>query len=172
LREARGDHPPANRALQRAEGEDHPQPPFQLSAQRAAPQEVQERQKIDRADHAPEQAVAPFPPEDGLELRKAHASVEFAVLRDGLVALKCLHPLRLIERRQRAGNRLPLHDRQSGFGEPRGAADQHHDRDQGGNRDQPPFDGGELRGLLCGTSGHSPVSKPEKASLIELARPL
>src|SRR5437016_2564296 len=78
LREARRDHPPADPTLQRAEGEDHPQPPFQLSTQRAAPQEVQERQKIDRADRAPEQAVAPFPPEDGLELCKAHAGVEFA----------------------------------------------------------------------------------------------
>ncbi len=154
MREARRDHPPADRALQCSKGEDQPQPPLQLSAQRAAPQEVQERQKIDRADHAPEQAVAPFPPEDGLELRKAHAGVEFAVLRDGLVAFERLHPLRLVERRQRAGNRLPFDDRQSGFGEPRGAADQHHDRNQRGDHDQPPSDGAEMRGLLCGTSGH------------------
>ena len=174
LCEARRDHPPADRALQRAEGEDHPQPPFQLSAQRAAPQEVQERQQIDRADHAPEQAVAPFPPEDGLELRKAHAGVEFAVLRDGLVALERLRPLRLVERRQRAGNRLPLDDRQSGFRQPRGAADQHHDRDQRGDHDQPPSDGAEMRGLLCGTSGHKTrlEAAPLKARLIELARPL
>ncbi len=152
--QARSDHPPADRALQRAKGEDHPQPPLQLSAKRAAPQEVQERQQIDRADHAPEQPVAPFPPEDGLELRKAHAGVEFAVLRDRLVALERLRPLRLVERRQRAGNRLPLDDRQSGFRQPRGAADQHHDRDQRGDRDQPPSDGGGMRSLLCGTTGH------------------
>src|SRR5947207_14811735 len=87
LREARRDHPPADPTLQRAEGEDHPQPPFQLSTQRAAPQEVQERQKIDRTDRAPEQAVAPFPPEAGLELCTAHASVDVAELRDGLVPL-------------------------------------------------------------------------------------
>src|SRR5438128_10318041 len=95
LREPRRDHPPADRALQYAKGEDQPQPPLQLSAKRATPQEVQERQKINRADHASEQAVAPFPPENGLELRKAHAGVEFPVLRDALVALEPLHPLRL-----------------------------------------------------------------------------
>ena len=114
---------------------------FSSVLEHAAPQEEQERQQIDRADHAPEQPVAPFPPEDRLELGEAHAGVEFAILRDGLVALERLRPLRLVERRQRAGDGLPLDDRQSGFRQPRGAADQHHDRDQGGDRDQPPSDG-------------------------------
>jgi hypothetical protein len=77
-----------------------------------------------------------------------------AILRDGLVAREGLLPLRVVERRQCTGDRLPLHDRQSGFGEPRRTADQHHDRDQGGNRDQPPFDGSGRRGLEGGMSGH------------------
>ncbi len=172
MRQARRHHPPADRALQRAEREDHPQPLLQLGTERAAPQEEQERQQIDRADHAPEQAVAPFPPEDGLEFMKAHAGVEFAVLRDGLVALERLQPLRLVERRQRAGDRLPFDDRQSGFGQPRGAADQHHDRDQRGHDDQPPFDGAVIWALLCGTSGHETRLAAPMARLIELARPL
>src|ERR1700709_1933646 len=71
--EARGHHPPADRTLQRAETEDQPQPPLQLGSEHAAPEEEQERQQIDRADHAAEQPVAPFPPEDGLELAETHA---------------------------------------------------------------------------------------------------
>ena len=172
LREAGGDHPPADRALQRAEAEDQPQPPLQLGTQHAAPQEEQERQQIDRADHAPEQPVAPFPPEDGLEFRKAHAGVEFAILRDGLVALERLRPLRLRQRRQRAGDRLPLDDRQAGFREPRGAADQHHDRDQGGDRKQPPSDGAACGASLCGTSGHKTRLESCRKALIGLPRPL
>ena len=149
-RKARRHHPPADRALQRAETEDQPQPPPQIRGQHAAPHEPEKRQQIGDADHAPEQPVAPFPPENRLELGKRHAGVDFAILRDGLVGLERLRPLRLVERRQHAGDRLPLDDRKPGFGQPRGAADQHHQRDQRGDRDQPPSDGADLRGLLCG----------------------
>ena len=113
----------------------------------------EKRQQIGNPDHAPEQPVAPFPPENRLELGQIHAGVEFAILRDGLVGVERLRPLLLIERRQRAGDRFPLDDREPGFGQTRGAADQHHDRDQGGDREQPPSDGAVWR-LLCGNSGH------------------
>src|SRR5258706_11952918 len=105
LRKPRGYHPPADRALQRAEAEDQPQTPPQLRAQNAAPEKPEKRQQVGDADHAPEQPVAPFPPEDRLELAKIHAGVEFAILRNGLVGLECLRPLLLSERRQRAGDR-------------------------------------------------------------------
>src|ERR1700709_2489679 len=103
LRQARRHHPPADRALQRAEAEDDPQPALQLKAQRAAPEKKKERQQIGDADEAAEQPVAPLPPEDGLELVEIHAGVEFAILRDGLIARKRLTPLRVIQRRQRSG---------------------------------------------------------------------
>src|SRR5579863_9770140 len=48
-------------------------PPPQLTAEKSAPKEVKEREQIGHADHAPEQPVAPFPPEDCLELIETHA---------------------------------------------------------------------------------------------------
>src|ERR1700688_3509959 len=97
LRKPRGYHPPADRALQRAEAEDQPQPPPQVRAQSAAPEKPEKRQQVGDADRAPEQPVAPFPPEDGLELAKIHAGVEFAILRNGLVGVERLCPLLLSE---------------------------------------------------------------------------
>src|SRR4051812_33430701 len=107
LRQARCHHPPAYRALQRAEGEDDPQLALQVATQSAAPEEPQKRQQIGDADKAAEQPVAPLPPEDDLEFIETHAGVEFAILRDGLIALKRLAPLSVIKRRQRSGDRLP-----------------------------------------------------------------
>ncbi len=147
-------HPPADRPLQCAEAKDQPQPPPQVRPQNAAPQEPEKRQQVRDSDRAPQQPVAPFPPENRLELPKIHAGVEFAILRNGLVGVERLCPLLLSERRQRAGDRFPLDDRKSGFGETCGAADQHHDRDQYGDREQPPSDGAVVWNLVCGNSGH------------------
>src|ERR1700738_1274914 len=102
LRQTGGHHPPAHAALQRAEAEDDPEPPPEIRAEDAAPQKPEKRQQIDGADHAPEQTVTPFPPENRLELTKRHAGVEFAILRNGLVGVECLRPLLLAERRQRS----------------------------------------------------------------------
>ena len=99
--------------------------------------------------------MAPFPPEDRLERSEGHAGVERVILRDGLVGIERLRPLRLGERRQRAGDRLPFDDRKPGLGEPRGAADQHHDRDQERDRKQPPADGAFLGRALCGNRSHA-----------------
>src|SRR5258705_5612271 len=108
MRKSGRHHPPADPALQRAETEDQPQPSPQPRAQSAAPQEPEKRQQIGNPDRAPQQPMAPLPPENGLELGKTHAGVEFAILRDGLVGFERLPPLLLTERRQRAGERLPL----------------------------------------------------------------
>ena len=83
--EARGHHPPADRALQRAEPEDEPQQRAQRRRHGAAPQEEQKRQQERRADHAAKQTVRPFPPINRLERVEAHAAVDLAVLRDGLI---------------------------------------------------------------------------------------
>ncbi len=166
LRKPGRHHPPADHALQCAETEDQPQPPPQVGAQSAAPQEPEKRQQIGDPDHAPEQPVAPFPPENRLELGEIHAGVEFAILRNGLVGVERLRPLLLIERRQRAGDRLPLDDRKPGFGETRGAADQHHDRDQRGDR----------KAATSGRRGYAGLVGREyrssKLRLNEFARPL
>jgi len=138
LGQARRDHPPPHRTLQRTEREDAPQPTFQVAGQKAAPHEPQERQQIDQTDHPPEQAVAPFPPEDGLELMQRHAGIEFAILRDRLIALERLVPLLLVERRQRSGHRLPFDDGKAGFRKTRRATDQHHQRDQSRQDHEPP----------------------------------
>ncbi len=152
--EPRGHHPPADRALQPAKPENDPQPALEIAAlQPAPPQKPQEGQQIDPADHAPQQPVAPFPPEDGLELVEAHAVVEFAILRNGLVGLERIRPCLLGQRRQGASHRLPLDDRQSGFGEARGAADQHHGDDQGRDGHEPDPHGTQMT-RLNGAVGH------------------
>src|SRR5262249_44285201 len=92
LREARGHHPPADRALQCAEAEDQPEPAPQLRTYAGARQEIEERQQIDNADDASELPMAPFPPEDRLEVSQTHAGVELAILRDQLVAFERLLP--------------------------------------------------------------------------------
>ena len=70
--EAGGHHPPADRALQRAESEDR------STAARRSPAAIQPRHRNQRngsRNAAPisraEQPVRPFPPEDGLELGEA-----------------------------------------------------------------------------------------------------
>src|SRR5271168_3106680 len=110
-RKPRGNHPPSNRALQRAESEDPPQPPLQFAADNAAPQKPEKRQQIGCADHPPQEPMAPLPPENRLELLKRHAGVHLAILRNRLVGVEGLRPCRLTKRRQATCDRLPLNDR-------------------------------------------------------------
>ncbi len=144
LRKPGGHHPPADDALQRAEAEDQREPPPQFPTQNATPEKPEKRQQISNADHAPEQPVAPFPPENRLEFGKTHAGVEFTILRNGLVGVERLRPLLFTQGRQSSADRFPLDDRKPGFGETRGAADQHHDRDQRCDPEQPPSDSADL----------------------------
>ena len=90
---------------------------------------------------AAHQPVRPFPPEDGLELGERHPAVELRELRDGLVLVEFGLPRGVAQRRQRAGDRLPLDDREAGLGEPRRAADQHHREDQRRDGIEPQPDG-------------------------------
>ena len=62
----------------------------------------------DDADEPAPQAVDIFPEEDALEVGERHAGVDRVVLRDRLVALEFGRPLRLVERREHARDRLPL----------------------------------------------------------------
>jgi hypothetical protein len=110
LGEPRGHHPPAHRALHRAQGENPRQGDAEPAIDPAAPHQPQERQQEHRADQAAEHPVAPLPPEDGLELLEAHATIDALILRDGLVFIEFRLPIGLRQRRHDPGDRLPFDD--------------------------------------------------------------
>ena len=86
---------------------------------------IQERQQEDRAHDASQQPMEILPPEDALEARERHVVVAQAEFGRQAVLGERLVPLRVVERRQRAHDGLPLDDRESGMREARHAA--HHD---------------------------------------------
>ena len=108
-----GDHPPADRAERGAEEEDGQQPGAQVRLDLAAPQEPEQRKQEHGADQPRQHAMRPLPPVDRLEIREAHSRIAFAVLRNGLVLVELDLPGPLVERRQDAGDRLPLDDREA-----------------------------------------------------------
>ena len=75
-----------------------------------------------------------------LEAVERHVRIEPGELRDLLVAVELGLPFRAAQRRKDAGDRLPLGDGEAGFGQPRRAADQHHQKDEARDRDQPEAD--------------------------------
>ena len=85
-----------------------------------------------------EEAVRPFPPEDRLEIRQAHALVDQLVFGNLLILGEFLLPLGFAQRRNDAVDRLPFGDRKAGIGQPGRSADQNHQHDQQGNPVQPP----------------------------------
>ena len=98
LREAGRNHPPANRTERRARGKNTPQPHAQARRNSAAREEYEKWQEEDRARQSCQQPVRPFPPVDRLEGVEAHATVEFAILRNGLVfaRIRCAIGLRRV----------------------------------------------------------------------------
>ena len=81
--------------------------------------------------------MRPFPPKDGLEPIQRHVRIELGELRDLLVPVELGLPLGAAERRKNARDRLPLCDGEAGFGEPRCAPNQHHEKDEARDGDQP-----------------------------------
>ena len=153
--EARGHHPPADEALERAKGENAGEAPAQAADDLAAGEEPQEGQGEDYADEPAQQAMAPLPGENGLEAAQVHVGKQFPILRDMLVFFECGAPVGLVQRRQDAGYRLPFGDGKAGFGQPRGAADDDHGENAGGDDPQPQADGAERVGDLFGSVGRS-----------------
>ena len=137
LAQARGDHPPADDRLEREQAGRDGDLPAERALELASPPEPQGGQNERRADNARQQAMRPFPPEDGLEAIERHVRIELGELRDLLVAVELGLPLRAAQRRKNAGDRLPLGDGEAGFGEPRRAANQHHEKDKARHGDQP-----------------------------------
>ncbi len=130
-------HQPADRALRAAEQEQHDQPERIAARHGALRQEPQQWQRESDADQPAEQAVEIFPEIDVLERGERHALVHQHILRAVLIGIELGLPVGGAERRQRAGHRLPLGDRQARLGEPRDAADRHHQQNQPGNAEQP-----------------------------------
>ena len=85
-----------------AQREDAGQPAQQRARHLSGGQEPEERHEEDDADQAAEEAMRPFPPEDGLERVEAHAPVDVVVLRDLLVLGERLQPVGLRQRRHGA----------------------------------------------------------------------
>jgi hypothetical protein len=99
--------------------------------------ERQRRDDENEADYARQQPMRPFPPEDGLEAVERHVGIERGVLGDLPVEVEFGLPLCEIERRHDPRERLPLGDRQAGFGQPRRAADHHHREHQQRGQEEP-----------------------------------
>ena len=152
LAQARGHHPPADDRLERQQARRDRDLPAERALELALPPEPEARNDEGRADDARQQAMAPFPPEDGLEAVERHVRIERGELRDLLIAVELGLPLRAAHRRDHTGDRLPLGDREAGLGEPRRAADQNHEEDETGHRNQPEANGGSNL-EACGSGG-------------------
>ncbi len=131
-------HPPADGPLQPSENEDAREPRREAAANPACRPEPDQRDEESDADEATEKAMRPFPPEDRLEIRQAHALVDQLVFGNLLIFGEFLLPGRLVQWRNHAVDRLPFGDRKPGIGQAGRAADQNHQHDQQGNPVQPP----------------------------------
>jgi hypothetical protein len=100
-------------------------------------QEDHQRQEEDHPDQPPQQPVRPLPEEDEFELVQRHAGVDLGVLRNLPVFAERLHPVRLVQRRDRAHDRLPFRDRQARTRQARDPAHHHHQEDQRRRGEQP-----------------------------------
>jgi hypothetical protein len=116
--------------------------------------EEHQRQGVGDADEAPQLPVGPFPPEDELELIKAHALVDELVLRDLAVLVEFLQPFRLAERRDGAVDRFPFGDGEARLGQPRRTAHHHHRQDQQTYAVEPEADLGAVAGSLWRKGGN------------------
>ncbi len=123
-------HVPAERALEASEHEQAEKPRQQRARDVAGDQKAEERHEEGKADEAAEEAMRPFPPEDGLELIEAHAALDLSVFGDLLIGGEGLLPVGLAERRDRSHDRLPFGDGEARIGEPRRPADQDHGDDE------------------------------------------
>jgi hypothetical protein len=130
-------HVPAHQALQRTQHEDATELQRERQREGAPPQEIKEGNEESDADQPPEQAVKVLEPEDAHEPIQGHARVHFLVLRSLLVLEEERLPVGRSEGRQRADDRLPLHDGKSGVREPGDAAQHHHREHQGAAGEQP-----------------------------------
>ena len=139
------DHPPADRALQRAKRKDEPQPPFELWLDPAAQLKKHKRQQKGCPDQPPEEPVRPLPPIDPLEFIERHAFVDELIFRGGFVFLELDRPRRRAHGWQHARDWAPFDDGQPRVRVARGTPDHHHQNEQSSNCPQPDSDRAPMR---------------------------
>ena len=136
--EAGLDHPPADETLKTAQCEKKEQSRLQPVLDAPGEPENGKGNGKDEADHAAEETMPPFPPENGLERLYAHACVLKLVFGNLLVFFEFFLPLAGGKRRDYAVDRLPFGDRQTGIRQPRGAAYHNHRQDHRADEIKPP----------------------------------
>ena len=137
LAQARAHHPPADDRLEREQARRDGDLAPERALELAAHPEPERRQDERRADDARQQAMSPFPPEDGLEAFDRHVGVEPGELRDLPVAIEFRLPVGGAERRNDPGHRLPLGDRKAQFGQAGRPADDNHGEDERRHDEEP-----------------------------------
>ncbi len=113
---ARGDHPPADRALQPAQDAGQQQAPGPAGRDLARHEKDQESGCPDEPNGAAQLPVAPFPPIDFLEVVQFHPLVHDPPLIDLAVFVEFRLPVGFGHWRNRPGDRAPFCNRQSGIG--------------------------------------------------------
>src|ERR1700684_1426016 len=88
LAQARTHHPPADDWLKCEQARRDGDLPSERASKLASPPKPQGGQNECGADDAREQAMRPFPPEDGLEPIESHVGIELSELRDLFVAVE------------------------------------------------------------------------------------
>ena len=140
-------HEPPQKALQSTQYEDSRQMEPQPSSYPAFDKEENKRQQKNHADCPSPQPMEVFKPENAFEFREAHPLVDFPVFREFLVFPKNVPPFFLTKRRQKAGDRLPLHHGKAGMSQPRHAAQNNHYENHGAT-DEKPYSHGPVRSLV------------------------
>src|SRR5690606_16424230 len=115
----RRNHPPAERTLKPAQEKEADQLRLGRRFQPSRSPEIDHRQCEDEADTTGQDTMRPLPPEDHLELVKAHPLVDLLVLRDLLVLFEFLVPLSLAHWRNDAMDGLPFGNGQPRLNQPR-----------------------------------------------------
>src|SRR5690606_4044744 len=103
-----GDHRPPVGSLNAAPRQSAEKLQFKVTFQPSGYPEEEKRQGEDNAHAARQKSVRPFPPENHLELVKAHAAIDLLVFRYLPVLVEFLLPLSGIERRDHTMNGLPF----------------------------------------------------------------
>src|SRR3954453_10633511 len=139
-------HPPHYRTLQPSKGEQRQHSRDRFSFDGSRPCKEHEWQQKHRANKAAKYTVRPFPPVDGFELPKRHATVFKPVLRNTLVFSELLLPAEVSRGRQNSGDRPPLCNREAGTGQARKTTNDHHRRNECRDDNKPPAHPASRRG--------------------------
>ena len=137
LGDARGDHPPANRALHTAKCADKHQSAVPTSGDLTPHKEPEKADGPDKANHPAQLPMPPFPPVDHFEIRQLHPCILHFEFVDLLVFGKFALPVCLAQRGNRAGQGAPFGNRQTAVSQTGQAAHCDHHKHQRKEDHQP-----------------------------------